>query len=58
MKKNEKEFLGMMGQSGILDIIPDPKLTRGGCMVESEVGIVDARLETQLKTLQKLLLSK
>ncbi len=58
LKKNEKEFLGMMGQSGILDIIPDPKLTRGGCMVESEVGIVDARLETQLKTLQKLLLSK
>ena len=58
LKQNEKEFLALMGQSGMIDIIPDPKLTRGGCMVESEVGIVDARLETQLKTLQKLLLSK
>lgn len=58
LKKNEREFLGMMGQSGLIDFIADPKIMRGGCLVESEVGIVDARLETQLKTLQKLLLAK
>jgi type III secretion protein L len=58
LKKHENDFLGMMGQSGVIDFVADPKITRGGCIVESELGIVDARLETQLKTLQKLLLTK
>jgi type III secretion protein L len=58
LKKNEENFLGMMGQSGMIDFVADPKVSRGGCVVESEIGIVDARLETQLKTLQKLLLTK
>jgi type III secretion protein L len=58
LKKNEHDFLGMMGQSGVIDFVADPKIERGGCVVESELGIIDARLETQLKTLQKLLLTK
>jgi type III secretion protein L len=58
LKKNEKEFVEQMGQGGVINFVEDAKIARGGCMIESEVGIVDARLETQLKTIQKILMSK
>ncbi|HET6266716.1 MAG TPA: type III secretion system stator protein SctL [Acidobacteriota bacterium] len=58
LKKNEKEFLELLGKSGVITFTVDSKIQRGGCMIESEIGVVDARLETQLKTLQKILLTK
>jgi type III secretion protein L len=41
-----------------VDIVPDPKVASGGCIIESEVGTVDARLETQLRALEKALLGQ
>jgi type III secretion protein L len=58
LKENEKEFLDLMGQHGTIDIVVDPKIIRGGCIVDSELGVVDARLDVQLKKLQKVLTSK
>lgn len=37
------------GSASFLDVIADPRLERGACMLESELGVVDASLETQLK---------
>lgn len=37
------------GSASFLDIISDSRLERGACMLESELGVVDASLETQLK---------
>ncbi|MFI3271618.1 MAG: HrpE/YscL family type III secretion apparatus protein [Pseudomonadota bacterium] len=37
------------GSGSFLDVIGDPRLERGACMLESELGVVDASLETQLK---------
>ncbi len=34
-------------------IIPSGKITRGGCFVKGEMGIVDGRVETQLEALLK-----
>lgn len=31
------------------EVISDPKITRGGCLVETSLGIVDERLETRLE---------
>ena len=31
----------------------DPLITRGGCMVESNIGSIDARLETQLESVRE-----
>ncbi|MBF0320067.1 MAG: HrpE/YscL family type III secretion apparatus protein [Nitrospirae bacterium] len=34
-----------------VDVQTDPNITRGGCILESDAGTVDARMETQLKAL-------
>lgn len=54
-----QEFKAQLSHSGrckFLDFEPDPKIPSGGCIIESEVGTVDARLETQLKILERTLL--
>lgn len=51
-----KSSLNHAGRATFLDFEPDPKIQSGGCIIESEVGTVDARLETQLKILERALL--
>jgi len=41
------------GSVGFLDVVADPRLARGACLLESELGVVDASLETQLAALEK-----
>lgn len=36
-----------------IDVIPDDRLTNGGCIVETDVGIIDANIDTQLKVLEE-----
>lgn len=50
--------LSQSSRSSFVDIVPDPKVASGGCIIESEVGTVDARLETQLRALEKALLGQ
>lgn len=46
------------GRTSFMDIIPDARLERGACLLESELGVVDASLETQLKALENALLAR
>ena len=46
------------GGASFLDVVPDARLERGACLLESELGVVDASLETQLKALENALRSK
>ena len=46
------------GGTSFLDVVPDARLERGACLLESELGVVDASLETQLKALENALRSK
>jgi type III secretion protein L len=39
----------------LIEIVPSANVRRGGCVIDSELGIVDARLETQLKCLEEVL---
>ena len=48
----------MLGGASFLDVVPDARLERGACLLESELGVVDASLETQLKALENALRSK
>ncbi|MDR3175535.1 MAG: HrpE/YscL family type III secretion apparatus protein [Desulfovibrio sp.] len=41
------------GASGFLDVVADPRLPTGSCILESELGVVDAGLETQMHALEK-----
>jgi type III secretion protein L len=46
------------GAAGFLNVLPDPDLPQGSCILESEMGVVEASLETQLKNLETALLSR
>ena len=57
-EKAVREALAAMlapGQSGanFLDVIMDPRLSPGSCILESELGVLDASLETQLNALKR-----
>ncbi|MFK0571414.1 HrpE/YscL family type III secretion apparatus protein [Endozoicomonas sp.] len=38
---------------GFLDLVADPRLSAGDCIMESEIGVVDASVNVQLMALQK-----
>lgn len=41
-----------------IEIIPNASLSRGDCIVETDIGVIDARLETQLKNMERALTVK
>lgn len=53
-----KSSFAHSGRAEFLYFEPDQKVEQGGCIIESEVGTVDARLETQLKILERALLQQ
>jgi type III secretion protein L len=46
----------VVGADREIHVVADPAVSLGGCIVESELGVIDARLETQLKCLEEALL--
>lgn len=46
------EELGTDGRFSEIQFVPDPRVTVGGCMIETDTGVWDARLETQLQRLR------
>jgi flagellar assembly protein FliH len=54
--ENVKQFLPQLEQrlnsATRLEIEGDPAISQGGCLVETDSGIIDARLEEQLETLR------
>jgi len=45
-----------VGPHRSIEVVADPSVEAGGCIVESEYGVIDARLETQLRCLEEILL--
>lgn len=52
------ESLAAMTSSSYVRVLPDVRLAQGGCVLESELGVVDATLETQLKALENAFSAK
>ena len=46
------------GATDYLDVRADPDLPPGSCFLETELGVVEASLETQLRNLEKALLRR
>lgn len=42
----------------VLDFVADPSVPAGGCVIETEVGKIDARLETQFNVIEGALLGR
>ncbi|WP_299394757.1 HrpE/YscL family type III secretion apparatus protein [Pelagibius sp.] len=62
VEENLRERLGEIlrgqGEVSFLEIVADEGMERGGCRLETEVGVVDASLDLQLKALEKAILSR
>lgn len=53
-----RERLDPSGRARFIDLVPDPRVAQGGCVIEGESGTVDARLDTQLRVLERALLAR
>ncbi|MEW6729824.1 MAG: FliH/SctL family protein [Acidobacteriota bacterium] len=56
--KSREQLLNRVGQSKIIDFQSDAKVQPGGCIIESEAGVVNAQLKTQLEVMEKVLLKR
>jgi type III secretion protein L len=53
-----RERLDSFGRAKYVDFIADQSVKEGGCIIESQSGTIDARLETQLRILENSLLAR
>jgi type III secretion protein L len=56
--EQQRQRFEQSGRNQFLDIVPDPAVTAGGCVIESESGAIDAQLGTQLRVLERALLTR
>jgi flagellar assembly protein FliH len=56
VKAYERELLDSSHGIRSIEIRADERVEPGGCMIESETGIIDARIQTQLDEISALLL--
>ena len=53
----ESEFREVIDRTKRIVFRQDDTIVKGGCVVETEVGTIDAQIETQLKAIRKALIS-
>jgi flagellar assembly protein FliH len=56
LRETLREIVSAPDEAEAIEIVPDGSIERGGCLVESDRGIVDARLQTQFSEMQTSLL--
>ena len=54
--QNFQNRLSAANGNYVMDIVPDKNVQRGGCLIDSSVGRIDAQLSSQLKILERELL--
>jgi flagellar assembly protein FliH len=55
VREHASEWLGIVEGTRALEIEEDERIRRGGCLVETESGNVEAQIDKQLQTLEKAL---
>ena len=58
LKECGHEALGRLAALGEATLVPDENISRGGCLIETQHGVIDARLETQLARITSELLEE
>jgi flagellar assembly protein FliH len=48
---------GAIAEGGLVQVLPDPAIARGGCLVQSDFGLMDASPDAQFRELARALLS-
>lgn len=55
VRNHREELMAALREIRSLDVIDDPRIGPGGCIVETKSGSVDARIETQLAEIETAL---
>jgi flagellar biosynthesis/type III secretory pathway protein FliH len=55
LQENGDEFREVIDRTRRLNFREDETIARGGCVLETEVGTIDAQLETQMAAIRKAL---
>ncbi|MDR2431882.1 MAG: hypothetical protein LBD99_06520 [Candidatus Margulisbacteria bacterium] len=55
--RNEKELIIDLVEAKNLSIVPDKHLAEGGCLIETKLGFIDAKVTTKLEMIQSALLA-
>jgi flagellar assembly protein FliH len=55
--RNEKELIIDLVEAKNLSIVPDKHLAEGGCLIETKLGFIDAKVVTKLEMIQSALLA-
>jgi flagellar assembly protein FliH len=50
---HKDELIKMMESLKKVNIYEDSRVDRGGCIIETDVGAIDARISTQLDTIEE-----
>ncbi|MGC4116335.1 MAG: type III secretion system stator protein SctL [Myxococcales bacterium] len=58
LRNSRKKLMDMLGRTKDIAVREDPEVQRGGCIIETENGTVDAQLKTQLQMLEQALLGE
>ncbi len=53
-----EQFVSTVAHAGQVHVVPDPEVGRGGCVIETQTGSVDARIETLLERIVQELLQQ
>jgi len=56
LRKNQPDWVEQMIRSGAVEIKEDPRIKRGGCVVDGETGSVEAQVERQVEIVERALL--
>jgi type III secretion protein L len=56
IKNRINEIMAMYPGISFVDIVPDARLKKGGCILESDMGVVDASVDSQIENIRQSLL--
>jgi flagellar biosynthesis/type III secretory pathway protein FliH len=58
VREHRSEWISIVEGTRALEIEEDERIRRGGCLVETETGSVEAQIEKQIRTLERVLTEK
>lgn len=58
LREHKRELLEQLGRAKEIEIRADEALSQGSMIIETEAGTIDAKLETQLQVIERILMSK
>lgn len=53
LRQRINELLVGFSQIGLVEVVADPRLRSGDCILETEIGVVDASIEVQLQAMER-----